>query len=355
MSGDEWMGLGYISVPALLQYLRSAESCGLARERLLRECGVSADMLVDNNGRLPGETLQRLLDYVLPRCANPLYGLYTAQFIQPGSYSIMGYIAMTSSTLSEVIARMMQYEKLVGDMGTSRVDPQPGGLLVSWNCRFRDARTRRHIIENVLASWLSYTRWIADEPERSPLAVRFEHAAPEDRSLLRHYQQIFRCPIEFEAECSGLLLSPALYHLRLRQPDILLRDTLENHAQQMLRNIKDDYRLSDQVRNLLRSMIADQAPRKEFIAQQLGLNVRTLHRKLSEEGSSYQKILDTLRHELALKYLSEESWSIEDIGRRLGFSESRSFIRHFKALQGATPGEFRLRRRQDGTISAADD
>ncbi len=347
MNKYDAIGLGYISVPAFLQYLRSAESCGLQRARLLQESGVSAEMLVDNNGRLPGETLQRLLNFVLPRCANALFGLYTSQYIQPGSYSIMGYIAMTSSTLAEVIARMIQYERLVGDMGTSRVEPEPGGLLVSWNCRFSDPRVRRHIIENVMASWVTYTRWIADEPDRSPLLVRFEHAPPEDRSLLRHYQQIFRCPVEFNAAHSGLLLSSTMYHLRLRQPDTLLRETLESHAQQMLSQIKDDYRLSDQVRSLLRAMIADQAPRKDSVAQQLGLNIRTLHRKLTEEGTTYQKILDGLRHELALQHLCADALSIEEIGRRLGFSESRSFIRYFKGLQGMTPGEYRQRWRED--------
>ncbi len=340
---DDVPGLGYISVPALMQYVRSAEAAGLDRERLLAEAEISADMLVDNNGRLEGEVLQRLLEYVLPRCANPLFGLYTSQHIQPGSYSIMGYIAMTSNNLSEVLSRMIMYERLVGDMGTSSLLHEPGSVAVLWKCRFEEARVRRHIVENVLASWVVYTRWIADEPDRSPQAVRFEHDPPEDRSLLKHYQQVFRCPVYFNQPHSALVVSPAMMSLRLRQPDVLLRDTLENHAQQLLKSLRESYRLGDQVRILLRSMLSDGSPRKDFVAQQMGMNVRTLHRKLAEEQTSYQQLLDELRHELAMTYLAQPDLSVEDIGRRLGFAESRSFIRHFKGQQGVTPGEYRQR------------
>ena len=122
--------LGFISVPALQQYVRSAESCGLSRDKVLAEAGIQPEQLLDNNGRLPGEVLQKLLNYVLPRCGHPLFGLQTSQFIQPGSYSVMGYIAMTSNTLAEAVSRMPQYEKLVGDMGTSTVAFEPGAIVV---------------------------------------------------------------------------------------------------------------------------------------------------------------------------------------------------------------------------------
>lgn len=341
MSQPSPENLGHISVPALQQYLRSAEACGLSRDRMLLEAGLSAELLLDNNGRVPGDVLQRLLSYILPRCGNPLFGLQTSHYIQPGSYSVMGYIAMTSNTLAEAVARMPQYEKLVGDMGVSTVEHEPGAIVVRWNCRFTDPLTRRHIIENVLASWTSYTRWMADAPELTPLAVRFEHDPPADRSMLKHYQHIFRCPIYFNQPMSALLVSPQIFEYPLRQPDVNLRETLEHHAQTSLAALKEKYSLSDQVKALLRAMLADGSPRKEFVAEQMGMNVRTLHRKLADEGQSYQQILDELRSELACKYLQQPHLSVEDIARKLGFTESRSFIRFFKGCNGLTPGEYR--------------
>ncbi len=345
--------LGHISVPALQQYLRSAEACGLSREKMLIEAGISSELLQDNNARLDCEVLQRLLAWVLPRCNNSVFGLQTSHYIQPGSYSVMGYIAMTSNTLAEAVARMPQYEKLVGDMGTSTLEHEPGAIVVRWHCRFSDPQTRRHVIENVLASWTAYTRWMADAEELVPLAVRFEHDPPADRSLLKHYQQIFRCPVYFNQPMSALLCSPQIFEYPLRQPDVNLRDTLEHHAQVSLAALKTRYSLTDQVRSLLRAMLADASPRKEFVAEQMGMNVRTLHRKLADENQSYQQILDDLRAELARKYLAQAHLSVEDIARKLGFTESRSFIRYFKGYTGLTPGEYRHGKGQVDDDSAA--
>ncbi|MCD6061846.1 MAG: AraC family transcriptional regulator [Moraxellaceae bacterium] len=341
--------LGHISVPALQQYLRSAEACGLSREKMLAEAGIPAEVLLDNNSRLPGDVLQRLLSYVLPRCGNPLFGLQTSYYIQPGSYSVVGYIAMTSNTLAEAVSRVPQYEKLVGDMGTSVIEHEPGAIVVRWNCRFSDVQVRRHIIENVLASWTSYSRWMADAQDLSPLAVRFEHEPPADRTLLKQYQQIFRCPVYFNQPMSAIVISPQIFEFPLRQPDVNLRETLEQHAQVSLAALKEKYSLSDQVRSLLRAMLADSSPRKEFVAEQMGMNVRTLHRKLADEETSYQLILDDLRAELARKYLQQSALSVEEIARRLGFTESRSFIRYFKGYTGTTPGEFRQSTREEKT------
>lgn len=338
---NEVAGLGFISVPALVQYIKSGEQCGLNRERILAEAGLTSDLLLNNNGRLPGEVLQNMLRYIIPHAGNPLFGLYTSQHIQPGSYSIMGYIAMTSNTLGEALSRVAMYERLVGDMGTTHVDHEPGAIVVRWECRYPDPVTRRHIIENVLASWVVYARWISDGPELSPLAVRFEHSAPDDRTLLKHYQQIFRCPVYFDQPASALVVAPGMLGHRLRQPDVLLRDTLEQHAQQLLKALKDNYSVADQVRSLLRAMLSDGSPRKEFVAEQMGMNVRTLHRKLADESTSYQDILDLLRQELAVQYLSNTELSVEEVARRLGFTESRSFIRYFKTFNGMTPGEYR--------------
>ena len=68
---------------------------------------------------------------------------------------------------------------------------------------------------------------------------------------------------------------------------------------------------------------------------------RTLQRKLSQEGVSYQKLLDDVRQQMAEDYLRNTEMSIPDIALRLGYSETTSFHRKFKAAAGQTPGDYR--------------
>lgn len=336
------VALGFVSAPALQQYVKCAEFSGLARDAVLDATGISAAQLLDNTASFPCDTLLRLLDYVLPRCRNPVYGLQTSQFVQPGSYGVVGYITMTSNTLGEALFRISTYERLVSDMGVTQVDFEPGFIVARWQCHFQEPLVRRHVIEHVLASWVAYARWIMEEGDSvSPVAIRLEHEAPDDPEVLRHYQHVFRCPVYFSQPMSAVVMGQEQLEKPLRQPDPNLRDTLEQHAQAALRGLQERYSTVEQVRALVRAVLRDQPPRKELIADQMGMHIRNLHRKLAEEGSSYQQILDQVRLELATEFLRDLRLSVEDIALRLGYSEGHSFIRAFKRQAGVTPGRYR--------------
>ena len=78
-----------------------------------------------------------------------------------------------------------------------------------------------------------------------------------------------------------------------------------------------------------------------MVAEKLGISSRTLQRKLGEEGTSYSDVLNELRMELALYFLKNTSFSMENIAAELGYAEARSFYRSFKQWTGSTAGSYR--------------
>ncbi|RCI72947.1 AraC family transcriptional regulator, partial [Pseudomonas aeruginosa] len=206
--------LGSTSVPALLKYLRHAERLGLDIAPALAAAGLQADQLNDNRQRLPGEAHERLLGYFCEHSGDPLFGLHSARFVQPGSWSVLGYIAMNCATLGEAMSRITPYEKLVGDMGTSRIEAAGGQVRLIWNCRHQTPLVRRHMVEHVLASWVLYARWIADL-EGSPDEVWLEHDLP-DGTRVEDYETFFGCPVRFAQPCSALLVPLDYLALPLR-------------------------------------------------------------------------------------------------------------------------------------------
>ncbi|MBS7661267.1 AraC family transcriptional regulator [Pseudomonas lalucatii] len=336
--------LGYTSVPALLKYLRHAERLGLDIEAALTAAGIAAEDLRDNAKRLPGEAHERLLAHLLQLSGDPLFGLRSARFVQPGSWSVLGYIAMNCATLGEAMSRIVPYEKLVGDMGVSRIESAADHVRLIWNCRHQGAQIRRHMVENVLASWLLYARWIA-ESDHAPREVWFEHALP-DGVERAEYEALFACPVHFERPCNALIVPLEYLGVPLRQADANLLRTLEDHALTLMAGLDDGEPLPRRVKNALRQLLKDGLPRKERVAERFNMTVRTLQRHLQQAGTSYQQILDQLRQELAEHYLLRSDLAIQDIACYLGFTEARSFHRSFKGWTGQTPGEFRERRRQ---------
>ena len=330
--------LGFTSVPPLLKYLRHAEHLGMAIEPALAAAGLQAQQLSDNSLRLPGETHERLLDYFCEHSGDPLFGLNAANFVLPNSWSVLGYITMNCATLGDAMSRIMPFEKLVGDMGVSRAEVHDSHVHLIWSCRFERPRIRRHLVENVLGSWLQYARWIADT-RLSPAAVWLEHSLPAGTTLAQ-YEQFFECPVLFDQAYSALIVPLPYLQLPLRQADAHLLRTLEEHAQSLMATL-EDASLEQRVKSILRQLLKEGLPRKEQVAEHLAVSVRTLQRQLHQAGTSYQQILDELRQELAEHYLLNSTLPIQDIAQYLGFSESRSFHRAFKSRRGMPPGEFR--------------
>ena len=82
-------------------------------------------------------------------------------------------------------------------------------------------------------------------------------------------------------------------------------------------------------------------PSLEAAAHALCMSTRTLSRKLAAEGSSFQKIKDALRRDLAIQRLVKTQDSIGHIAADLGFDNLPSFHRAFLAWTGSTPGAYR--------------
>ncbi|AZD27557.1 AraC family transcriptional regulator GliR [Pseudomonas chlororaphis] len=334
--------LGHTSVPPLLKYLRHAEHLGLPIAPALQAAGLRAEQLSDNSLRLPVEAHERLLGYFCQHSGDPLFGLNAARYVLPNSWSVLGYITMNCATLGEAMSRIMPFEKLVGDMGVSRIEMAEDQVRLIWNCRLPTSDTRRQLVENVLASWLLYARWIADT-QLSPSAVWFEHPLPAGTTLAQ-YEAFFACPVLFEQTCSALLAPLSYLQLPLRQADAQLLRTLEEHAMSLMASL-EEAPLALQVKNALRQLLKEGLPRKEQVADLLAMSPRTLQRQLQQAGTSYQQILDNLRQELAEHYLLHSDLPIQDISYYLGFTEPRSFHRTFKGRTGMTPGAFRQTQR----------
>ena len=83
----------------------------------------------------------------------------------------------------------------------------------------------------------------------------------------------------------------------------------------------------------------------EAIAACLGIGRQTLFRRLKQEGTTFEHVLDELRHKLALHYLAGERASVHETAYLVGFSDRSAFSRAFKRWTGRSPRAARSLRR----------
>lgn len=103
----------------------------------------------------------------------------------------------------------------------------------------------------------------------------------------------------------------------------------------------------DKLNSRLRAALVEQLPRGEpsaaKLAVMLNLSLRSLQRRLADEGTSYEDLLTSTRRELALSHLADRRYSIGEVAYLLGFADASSFNRAFKRWTGQTPGQYRER------------
>ena len=78
----------------------------------------------------------------------------------------------------------------------------------------------------------------------------------------------------------------------------------------------------------------------DAIAAKMAVSRQTLFRRLKAEDVTFEKVLDELRHRLALHYLGGRKASVNETAYLVGFSDPAAFSRAFKRWTGKSPSEF---------------
>jgi AraC-like DNA-binding protein len=71
------------------------------------------------------------------------------------------------------------------------------------------------------------------------------------------------------------------------------------------------------------------------------MSVRTLHRRLLAEHTSYLELLDQARYERAIRLMEAPGVSLEEIAFACGFLDGSGFFRAFKRWTGLAPRAYR--------------
>jgi AraC-like DNA-binding protein len=168
--------------------------------------------------------------------------------------------------------------------------------------------------------------------------VEFSHPAPPHAL---EYDLLYGAPCTFRAPRTALVFDRSLLELPVVQDELGLHTFLRRAPDDVLARLDYGSTAAAQVRRLLGQSLPDRMPDPQDIAARLSVSAQTLRRRLAAEGTSFQRIRDQLRRDVAIAALAEGTVSIEDLAHRLGFSEPSAFHRAFKRWTGSAPRSYR--------------
>ncbi len=319
-----------------------AVSKGASRTALIERSGIDPQDLGDQDNRIPFAKYVALTRAGKEFTHDPALALHFGEAMDMSEISILGLIGPASETMIDAFAQLNRYARLVieVDLGTAdrfQLARGDGGLwLIDTRMNPNDfpeltESTFARVVCGV-TRMVSGLRQFAETP--SVKAIHVTHADPGYRA---EYDRIFRAPVVFESDKNAILLDEAwLTHRVPLQPRYVF-GVLSERAEALLKSLQSSKSTRGRVESLLMPVLHTGGVSMDAIAGKMGFSRWTLFRKLRAEGVTFEKVLDELRHKIALHYLSGEKVSVNQTAYLVGFSEPAAFSRAFKRWTGTSP------------------
>ena len=308
------------------------------KDALLRSLGLERSGPVDATHMIQDSEYYDFLERVAAVDADPTtLPLRVGAAMRCDDYGAFGLAWKSATTLRGSFDRAERYARVLTSVSVHEVESTFGGAYMHLHREGGRRLGLRLSNEAPLASIASLSREVASKPFR-PKEVHIEHPAPDSTTAHEAY---FGCPVHFDSDKDALLVSDETLRTPNRLGDEGIVGFFDAHLGAQLLEIDDSVGLDRRVRDLVTTALSEGVPLLSDVASRLAMSGRTLQRRLAEQGTSFQSLVDDSRRDLAMRLLRETDFSLIEVAFMTGFSEQSALTRAFKRWVGRTPGAFR--------------
>ena len=327
----------------------TAQDEGVSGAELASALGWPAEALDPSRDSLSVADYLALLGTAARLAHDPLFGLHVGLHARLSTYPYYGLVVCACTTLREAFAQTRRYEGLAHDLGRSRLAEHDGVATYFWDSPWLAAASpdeARHLCESVLAGIVTFACWLAHE--RLPvLEIGLPVPAPAPEAQAAH-AGVFEARVVYGVPVAYGRFEARLLDRPVPNADASMFAVLQRRAEELLaarRRETEEPRLVVDVRREVAARLANDRARLDEVAASLGLNPRTLQRKLADAGTSFQAVHEGARQQLAEALLREGVLNLTDVAYLLGYREQSSFNRACREWFGTTPARTRERLR----------
>jgi AraC-like DNA-binding protein len=246
-----------------------------------------------------------------------------------------GIAALSTENFGAAIGHMARYKQLtVPEEILHDTDGQ------EWTIRFRwllAVEAEPHALVEYCFAWMQTIARHGTGTKMSPLRMEFVQPRPHVNALERY----FGCPVTTGAVHNAIVFRASDAECPFVTRNAELLDMLAPQFEQEMKQHDGQHSFEEMVRDAIRQRLTGNRPSIDDVARDLHISSRTLQRRLQEEGSSYQRVLDEARHQMARYYLGNSVLELNEAAYLLGYEDSNSFVRAFRSWEGVPPGQWR--------------
>lgn len=320
----------------LTNYLEVARQYGLNTHALMSKAGLNQAVLSDPEQRIPVEAAITLMEESARESGCETFGLRMAELRQLADFGEVSLLLSHQRSLREALQVIVQYRHLLNDSLAIYIEETDKTVIIREEVVSDYPVYSRQAIELAIGVMHRFCAALLGA-HWHPIRVNFSHEAPADLSV---HRRMFACPLEFGSEFNGIVCPST----NLDTANPLANAAMARHAQRYLDSLQNagEHSLALDVRKAIYLLLPMGRATIEQIAQAQGMNVRTLQRRLEEEGGvTFSELINSVRRDLVIRYMDNAGYSLARIADMLGYSLPSSFTRWFISQFGMPPAAWR--------------
>jgi len=310
---------------------------GYDANELLVRSGINPRLFASPTGRVSDGQMTRLVQRIWWVMADEFMG-FTRNPCKQGLFALVVESVSRCDNLREVFDLGSRLYNLVSDdIHTELLEIEEHSLL---SIRFAEPELDPdHFYQEFwMVIWHRFSSWLIGR--KIPLLyTRLAYEKPLHAAELNH---LFPGPKSYSHEENQLAFDTRYLNLPPIRNQAEIMNFLKHSPAGLMTIPGDDRSVRSSITNLIltQSKTVLSLPRINEIAGQLHVTPQTLHRRLKREGTSYQRIKDSIRRDIAVTRLVKDRMPVNQVAEMVGFSEARSFTRAFKQWTGLSPREY---------------
>jgi AraC-like DNA-binding protein len=311
------------------------EELGVRASAVLRRAGLPQGFIDQPRVLLNTEELFALWRAIGEVSANPAIGLLLGTETRTERFHPIGLAALSTENFGSAIDQMARYKQLTcpEEILQERDDEQ-------WSIQFRwllADEIEPPVLNECCFAWVLSIARHGTGMRLSPLRVEFVQPRAQVKTMERH----FACPVVCGAARNAIVFRAADAQRPFVTRNAELLGMLAPQFEEELKQETSDDNFVERVRIAIQQKLTGRRPNVEDIADALHISSRTLQRRLQDQGSSFQRVLEEARHQLARHYLNNSVLELNEAAYLLGYEDGNSFVRAFRNWEGVPPSRWR--------------
>ena len=331
-----------VRAASLTGYFTVAGELQLETLPLLRRNGLSRSMFNNPEQMIPARSVIRLLEESAEASGCITFGLRMAELRGIADLGMVSLLIAHQTTLGDALSVLTQFRNRINTNLALRIEEFDEMVMLRENFVSDAPMPSRQPDDLALGVLEQMCRAVLGSSWK-PIAICLPYERPPLEEM-RVFQRMFSSPIEFNAEFEGILLNRSDLDLPNPRSD----PALAQHARNLVNAIIDPGERSvvQEVEQAIQILLPSGRASIGSVADSLGMTVRTLQRRLDEEGEQFSELLDRVRVRELNRHLAQRRLRLTDIADMLGYSSLSAFSNWYRGRFNESPSEARRRLRQ---------